>query len=167
MICRRSFFCIILLLLFQLLSGCDYARMKDQESVRTYEAEPPEMPTQSIPVSGGVAQLRNADPEKMKNPLPNTKEVIARGEGSYEYFCVMCHGPEGDGRGTVGQSFAPLPTDLRGAYVRGQSDGLLFYRISLGFKRHPPLYETVSSDDRWAVVHYLRSLKEEKGQRSH
>ncbi len=163
MIFRRSFLCIILLLLFQPLLGCDYARMKDQESVRTYEAETPEMEVQSIPVGGGVAQLRNVDPEKMKNPLPATNEVIARGKASYEYFCVMCHGPEGDGRGTVGQSFAPLPADLRSAYVRGQSDGLLFYRISLGFKRHPPLYETVSSDDRWAVIHYLRSLKEKKG----
>ncbi len=163
MIFRRSFLCIIFLLLSQLLPGCDYARMKDQESVRTYEAELPEMPAESIPVSGGVAQLRNEDPQKMKNPLPDTNEVIARGKASYEYFCVMCHGPEGDGRGTVGQSFAPLPTDLRSTYVRGQSDGLLFYRISLGFKRHPPLYGTVSSEDRWAVIHYLRSLKEKRG----
>ena len=163
MIFRRSFLGVILLLLFQLLPGCDYARMKDQESVRTYEAEPPEAPVQSIPVSGGVAQLRNADPQRMKNPLSATNEVIARGKASYEYFCVMCHGPEGDGRGTVGQSFAPLPTDLRGAYVRDQSDGLLFYRISLGFKRHPPLYGTVASDDRWAIIHYLKSLKGKKG----
>jgi cytochrome c len=163
MIFRRLFLCVILLLPFQLLPGCDYARMKDQESVRTYEAEPPEMPVQSIPVSGGVAQLRNADPQKMKNPLPATDEVIARGKTNYGYFCVMCHGPKGDGRGTVGQSFFPLPTDLRSAYVRNQSDGLLFYRISLGFKRHPPLYRTVSSEDRWAILHYLRSLREEKG----
>jgi mono/diheme cytochrome c family protein len=162
MVSRRSFICVILLLLFQLLPGCDYARMKDQESVRTYEAQPPEMPVQSVPVSGGVAQLRNADPQKMKNALPVTDEVIARGKTSYEYFCAMCHGPEADGKGTVGQSFAPLPTDLRGAYVRGQSDGLLFYRISLGFNRHPSLFGTVSSDDRWAVIRYLRSLREEK-----
>ncbi len=163
MIFRPSLLCFILLLLFQLLPGCDYARMKDQESVRTYEAEPPEMPAQSIPVSGGIASLRNADPQKMKNPLPATDEVIARGKTSYGYFCVMCHGPKGDGRGTVGQSFSPLPTDLGSAYVRNQSDGLLFYRISLGFKRHPSLYATVSSDDRWAVIHYLRSLRGEKG----
>jgi hypothetical protein len=43
--------------------------------------------------------------------------------------------------------------------VQKQSDGELFVKISLGFGRHPPLANTVSEPDRWAVVNYIRSLK--------
>jgi cytochrome c5 len=149
---------LVLIPLLCFFSGCDYDRMSEQESVRTYEAKIPEMPARSIPVTGGIAQLRSAHPRKMKNPLPRTEDVIARGKTGYGYFCIMCHGPKADGRGTVGQSFAPLPMDLRSAYVQGQDDGFLFYKISLGFKRHPPLATTVSQEDCWAIIHYMRSL---------
>jgi hypothetical protein len=65
----------------------------------------------------------------------------------------------------VGQSFAPLPSNLGESPTQGQSDGQLFYKIGLGSGRHPPLAGTISEEGRWAVVHYLRSLKskEDKG----
>jgi mono/diheme cytochrome c family protein len=148
----------IILLLAPLFGGCDYMRMKDQASVRTYEEEMPARVEGSIPVGGGIEILKAADPDRLRNPLPSTKQTIEQGRTAYGYFCMMCHGPAGDGNGTVGQSFAPLPTDLRGSYVQGQNDGLMFYRISLGYKHHPPLADTVSEDDRWAVIHYIRAF---------
>jgi len=140
-------------------SGCDYARMKDQESVRTYKAEPPEMPQGTIPVSGGAEVLKKSKPEDLRNPLSSTQEVLEKGRLAYGYFCIMCHGQNLDGNGTVGQSFAPLPTDLKSPSVRQQSDGELFYKISFGYKRHPPLTSTVSEGDRWAILCYIRSNK--------
>jgi hypothetical protein len=68
-----------------------------------------------------------------------------------------------DGNGTVGQSFAPLPANLRDAGVQKQSDGELFAKITLGFRRHPPLASTVSDGDRWAVVNYIQSMKKKSG----
>jgi hypothetical protein len=38
---------LILVILF--LWGCDYARMSEQESIRTYETSVPEMPPGTIP----------------------------------------------------------------------------------------------------------------------
>jgi mono/diheme cytochrome c family protein len=157
-ICLKGIILIVLLSLFQTILGCDYARMKDQESVRTYEAEPPEMPEGIIPVKGGYEVLKAAEPGNLHNPLPSTQDVIEKGRTGYGYFCVMCHGPKADGNGTVGQSFAPLPTDLKSSYVQQQSDGVLFYRISMGYKRHPSLFDTISEDDRWAIITYIRSL---------
>ena len=139
--------------------GCDYARMKDQESIRTYEAEPPEMPAGTIPISGGSEVLKNSKPEDLHNPLSGKQEVLERGRLAYGYFCIMCHGQNLDGNGTVGQSFAPLPTNLKIPYVRQQGDGRLFYKISYGYKRHPALASTVSEEDRWAILHYIRSVK--------
>ena len=142
-----------------LFAGCDYARMKDQESVRTYEAEPPEMPAGTIPISGGSGVLKASKPEDLQNPLSHTQEVLEKGRLAYGYFCVMCHGQKFDGNGTVGQSFAPLPANLVAPYVQQQSDGQLFYRISFGYKRHPPLASSVSEEDRWVILRYIRSIR--------
>ena len=139
--------------------GCEYSRMKDQESIRTYEAEPPEMPEGIIPISGGSAVLKASKPEDLRNPLSNTQEVLEKGRLAYGYFCVMCQGQKFDGNGSVGQSFAPLSANLVAPYVQQQSDGQLFYRISFGYKRHPPLASTVSEEDRWAILRYIRSIK--------
>ena len=156
MICIR--FCLIMLLLLYSLPGCDYARMREQESIRTHEAQLPEMPKGTIPVSEGTEELKMQDFQKISNPLGNSRDVLERGSRSYGYFCVVCHGSKGDGNGTVGQSFAPLPTDLRSPYVQNQKDGVLFYRINFGFNRHPPLYRTIEKEDSWAIIRYIRSL---------
>jgi mono/diheme cytochrome c family protein len=133
--------------------------MNDQESVRTYETIMPEMPEGPIPIQGGLERLRKADPATLKNPLPFTSDSWQQGEVAYKYFCIQCHGPQADGNGTVGQSFAPLPSNLKENLVQGQADGELFVKISLGFRRHPPLATTVSEEDRWATIVYIRSLK--------
>lgn len=138
--------------------GCDYGRMKEQESIRTYETSLPQMPQGTIPVGGGIETVRTSRPDALRNPPPSIPASVERGKQAYGHYCIMCHGPKGDGSGTVGQSFAPLPSNLRESPVQGQSDGELFYKISLGSGRHPSLADTVSEEDRWAVVHYLRAL---------
>ncbi len=150
------------LLLF-LVGGCDYARMNDQESVRTYKKKMPEIDSRTIPVDRGYQFLIHASPKDLKNPLPSTLQSIAQGKLAYSYFCIQCHGPRADGKGTVGQSFAPLPSDLTAGEVQDQSDSVLFAKILLGFARHPALYTTVSEMDTWAIVNYIRSLKQKSG----
>ena len=140
-------------------SGCDYGRMKEQESIRTYEISLPQMPKGTHPVGGGIETVRKSRPDSLENPLPASPASVEQGKQAYGHYCVMCHGPKADGNGTVGQSFAPLPSNLRKSPVQGQSDGELFYKISLGSGRHPSLADTVAEEDRWAVIHYLRSLK--------
>ncbi len=142
-----------------IVSGCDYARMRNQEAVKTYKKKMPEMDARTIPGSGGYNVLRTADPAGLKNPLPVNADTVERGGRAYGYFCIQCHGPKADGNGTVGQSFAPLPTDLTSTRVQVQSDGQLFRKILLGSGRHPVLYTTVSEEDTWAIVNFIRSLK--------
>ena len=156
---------IALLLLLFAPAGCDYGRMYDQESVRTFEKKMPEISPGTIPISGGVEVLSRTEPKDLKNPVSPTAAAVSQGKGAYFNFCIQCHGPKADGNGTVGQSFAPLPTNLTDPQVLEQSDGELFFKISLGFGRHPPLASTVSEIDRWAVVNYLRSLKSKEDKR--
>ena len=155
----KVIYCLMgLAFLLPVVSGCNYGRMNEQESVRTYETTIPEMPPETIPVTGGVQTLRAADPQNLKNPLPDSEESVNQGGQAYSFFCVHCHGPKGDGNGTVGQSFYPLSSDLTSPYVQEQRDGVLFSKISLGYRRHPPLADTMSTEDRWAVILYLRSF---------
>ena len=72
----------------------------------------------------------------------------------------MCHGPNHDGKGTVGQSFSPLPTDIRSAKVQALPDGVHFKEISYGIPdgRQPALATTITVLDRWRIVAYVKSL---------
>ncbi len=150
---------IALILLLSAPAGCNYGRMNDQESVRTYEKKMPSGPQGTIPISGGVEVLSRTEPKDLKNPVSPTVPAISRGKAAYFNYCVHCHGPKADGNGTVGQSFAPLPSNLADPQVLDQSDGELFSKISLGFGRHPALANTVSETDRWSMISYLRSLR--------
>jgi mono/diheme cytochrome c family protein len=154
-------FIVVVSSAMSLFCGCDYGRMKEQEALRTYKTEMPEMPPKTIPITGGLHVLREANPEKLRSPVHFNQESVRRGSEVYGYYCVMCHGPRGDGNGTVGQSFYPLPTDLKNLQVQKQTDGKLFYTITFGLKRHPPLGFMITEADRWAIIHYIRSLSSE------
>jgi mono/diheme cytochrome c family protein len=140
----------------------EYERMKDQESFRPYEARMPGVAPGAVPTKDGKLTgeevFKAAPMGSLRNPLPAGKQTIARGELAYEYFCVQCHGSKFNGDGTVGQSFAPLPTDLKSEYVQQMSDDELFRSISYGMMRHPPMWYTVSAEDRWALIHWIQSL---------
>ncbi|RJR34348.1 MAG: hypothetical protein C4576_26575 [Desulfobacteraceae bacterium] len=155
---RTGMICAAMIGAQLLISGCDYARMRNDEAVDRYEMEFPSMPQDILPQSGEEYPLIT-DPEKTKNPLAENRVVLASGRRAYEYYCKHCHGESGEGKGTVGQSFAPLPTDLRSSYVQEQGDGQIFERIGKGYRRHPPMAYTLSSREQWAVVAYIRSMK--------
>ncbi len=146
------------MLTLSLLCGCDYGRMFDQDVIKTYGRKTAEMDTRTVPVRDGYQTLVTADPKGLKNPLEYSKDSVEQGLQAYGYYCVQCHGPKADGNGTVGQSFAPLPTDLSSQPAQEQSDGELYAKIRLGFKRHPKLFTTVSEEETWAVVNYIRSI---------
>jgi mono/diheme cytochrome c family protein len=112
----------------------------------------------SIPFQGGDSLLRKTDPLDLENPLPFNQKSIDEGKKHFGFYCALCHGSKGDGLGPVGQSFYPLPRNLRSPQVQEKSDGFLFSVISYGQKRMPPLATTVAQRDRWLIVHYLRTL---------
>ncbi len=139
--------------------GCtNYGRMRDDEAVEAYNDEFPKMPKKTIPIDGGIWIEREADPGSLVNPLPQTPDVVATGAERYKFYCIQCHGPRADGYGTVGQSFAPLPANLKEPRVQNQTDGELFYKIRFGFLRHPALFPTVTDEETWALIRYIRAL---------
>ena len=136
-------------------------RMRETPAVRPYEKPLLIMEQGVIPFEGGEAVYRAADGKRLKSPFvkgdPNS---IKSGRTLYFTYCAQCHGKYHDGNGTVGQSFHPLPTDLRALKVQTLSEGMLFKEISYGVPngRQPPLATTIQVMDRWRIIAYLKSL---------
>jgi mono/diheme cytochrome c family protein len=97
----------------------------------------------------------------LKSPITLSDHTqIQIGKDLYAKFCAQCHGKNYDGNGTVGQSFHPLPTDLRSPKVQSLSQGAFFKEISYGIPdgRQPPLATTIDALDRWRIIAYVESL---------
>ncbi len=138
-----------------------FGRMWETPAVRPYEEPALIMEDGVIPLEGGEVQLRNLTASDLKSPLnPDDIKNISLGEKKYFSYCAQCHGKNHDGMGTVGQSFAPLPTDLRSQKIQSLPDGVLFKTISYGVPggRQPPLASTIEITDRWRIIAYIKSL---------
>ncbi len=138
-----------------------YGRMRETPAVRPHEEPLFNMEAGLVPVNGGEAIFRATPGVDLKFPLDASEPlVIARGKAVYLIYCAQCHGYNYDGNGTVGQSFHPLPTDLRSSEVQTKAAGELFKTVSYGEpgKRQPALQTTVTINDRWHVIAFIKSL---------
>ena len=138
-----------------------YGRMRETPAIRPHENPLLIMEKGIVPISGGEAIYRANAGANLISPLNSTEpSVIARGSAVYLTYCAQCHGYKYDGNGTVGQSFQPLPTDLRSPQVQSKVNGELFKSVSYGVPdgRQPALHTTITIDDRWHVIAFVKSL---------
>jgi mono/diheme cytochrome c family protein len=155
----------VLLVAWGVITGYDellsVGRMWHTPAIKPHEQPIPVMESGSMPVTGGEALYRALPAEAIEPPFALTDSaVITAGKIVYQHYCIHCHGKNFDGYGTVGQSFAPPPGDLRSEKVQAMADGVLFKEISFGIPggRQPALATTVAPDDRWHAIAYVKSL---------
>ena len=102
-----------------------------------------------------------ADSYDLVAPIPATAETVARGRAVYhqQLRCASCHGALGRGDGPLAASLTPPPADLV-LHVPQHPDGELFWYISRGSPgtAMPAWDMSLSEEDRWSLVHYLREL---------
>jgi mono/diheme cytochrome c family protein len=142
-------------------SNLKVGRMWETPAVRPHEQKLLIMAPDVLPFNGGEAEYRNVNGEDLISPLKNgDPKVVASGKSLYFTYCAQCHGKYHDGNGTVGQSFHPLPGDLRGTKVQSLPQGVFFKEISYGVPdgRQPPLATTIEIMDRWRIIAYVKSL---------
>jgi mono/diheme cytochrome c family protein len=156
---------IIVLALYQALMYYDnnfrYGRMRETPAIKPHEDPLLVQEAGIVPIHGGEALYRAAPANTLISPLNMTAPgVVARGKALYLVYCAQCHGYDYDGNGTVGQSFQPLPADLRSSEVQSRLEGELFKSISYGVKdgRQPALDTTILPDDRWHIIAFVQSL---------
>jgi glucose/arabinose dehydrogenase/mono/diheme cytochrome c family protein len=90
-----------------------------------------------------------ASAKAMKNPYEGQQPASAK--SAYHVRCANCHGENGEGSGNI-------PALARGQ-AQSASDGELFWYITKGdVGNGMPSWETLSPQERWQIVNYLRAL---------
>jgi mono/diheme cytochrome c family protein len=136
-------------------------RMWETPAIKPHEEKILIMENGAVPFDGGEAVYRAARDEDLTSPFKtDDPKIIESGKSLYFIYCAQCHGKFFDGNGTVGQSFHPLPTNLRDPEVQSKSEGALFKSISYGVPdgRQPPLATTIAVSDRWQIIAFLKAL---------
>ena len=104
----------------------------------------------------------------LKNPQRTSPERVAVGRRLYEKAaipaCEMCHGPKGDGKGTLATQFQPRPRNFTCAEMLDEiPDGQLFWIIRNGSPDTAmPGYKKLSDRSIWRIILYLRTLSKPK-----
>lgn len=93
-----------------------------------------------------------------KNPAAVTLTALADGKATFERECAKCHGKSGRGDGPKANEIDKKPEDLTSAKAQNQSDGGLFWKITMGKKPMPVFGAELSEEQRWKLVVYVRSL---------
>jgi mono/diheme cytochrome c family protein len=120
-----------------------------------------------MPVEGSVARgfipyeytgMPDSVVKHLANPLPVSKEVLDKGKMRFDTYCSPCHGYFGKGDARLNNQF-PNPPTLHSEKVRNWADGNIYNVITNGQNVMPPYYWSVTREDRWAIVHYIRALQ--------
>ena len=94
------------------------------------------------------------------NPLPVDEALLQRGRERFNIYCSPCHGQLGDGNGiTKKLGVMPAVANLHDKRIVGMADGEIFNTITHGKGLMGAYGPLVSTQDRWAIVAYLRALQ--------
>jgi mono/diheme cytochrome c family protein len=93
-----------------------------------------------------------------KNPVPATPESIRKGANLFTVYCTPCHGPSGKGNGLVAAKFVPAADLTNPELQKARTDGYWQSYLSVGGAVMPSYGESLSAEERWDVVNYLRTL---------
>lgn len=99
--------------------------------------------------------------KKERNPLPQNEETLNAGREAFGHYCIACHGKDGQNTGVpfAGGMSPPIPS-LTSTAVQAYSDGQLKWIIDNGISPSgmPASKGTLSDDEIWAMVYYIRHL---------
>jgi mono/diheme cytochrome c family protein len=137
---------VISAMLCALLVGCTADKQPSKEETTLANAAKDVV----IPLEAG----------KMKNPLPETDEVLSQGQQVFLGSCALCHGTDGRAETNIGRNMYPPAMDLNSAHVQHWSDGELFWIIQNGVRLTgmPSWKSSVSNDDTWKLARFIHNL---------
>ena len=123
--------------------------LADGSDVYPFETEHPAVSGLQTGTTNAVANI----------PLEVTMGLMERGREKYTISCVPCHGGQGDGNGVVKYFGISAVKSLHDPDVVKQSDGDIYRTITWGKGVMKGYANTLSIEDRWAIVAYARALQ--------
>lgn len=104
-----------------------------------------------------------ATSELVNNPYPISDKGLAIGKELYTVFCAICHGDQGDGAGYLvredGGKYPVQPANLLLEEFVAASNGRYYHGIMYGKNLMGSYKDKLSYEERWQVIHYIRSLQ--------
>lgn len=101
--------------------------------------------------------------EIVKSPFPITEAALANGKEMYVIFCATCHGDKADGNGYLvrddGGVYPAQPANLISADFTAASNGRFYHALIYGKNVMGGYADKISYEERWNVIHYIRSLQ--------
>lgn len=162
---------------------------QERYNPESYSGFFPDHRTMRSPVPGTVAhEMTQEDPEVSTGLLADEtnfvptlppaviqraggmEKLLARGQERFGIYCAPCHGLTGDGKGMVAckrdkvtdacetRGFPPIPSYMD-PRVRQMPDGQMFATITHGVRTMPAYGPQIPTQDRWAIVGYVRALE--------
>ena len=113
---------------------------------------------EALPYRATEDEARRAGRE-LRNPIPRTAETLARGRALYQTFCLVCHGEAGEGDGPLVPRI-PNPPAYTSERVRAMAPGQILHVITYGSGRMPSYAAQIRLDERWLIVHYVDTLRQ-------
>lgn len=110
----------------------------------------------SNPIPYDVA---TAIPADSAIPYALTRPFMERGQERFNIYCSPCHGRGGDGLGMIVKRGMPQPPTYHSDRLRGASDAYIYGVITNGFGVMYGYASRIPSEDRWAIIGYLRALQ--------
>jgi cytochrome c oxidase cbb3-type subunit II len=94
---------------------------------------------------------------EVPDPYPTTDAGLQRGHKIYQFFCIGCHGPVGDGMGPAQPYLYPPPLNFTILKGREISGGILYYQIMNGITgtAMPYFKRDLESQKIWEVGNYV------------
>lgn len=101
--------------------------------------------------------------EIIDNPLPITEAGLASAKSLYDVNCGICHGDKGDGQGYLvredGGKYQAQPANFLLEEHLNASNGRYYHAIMYGKNVMGSYKDKLSYEERWNVIHYIRSLQ--------
>jgi mono/diheme cytochrome c family protein len=142
-----------------------FSTMRHQRSLKPYARPLPPVPG-TVPVTGVEPVATRETADRLVNPRTRTAESLNRGAVMYQTYCLVCHGPNGNGDGPVslagGGPFGGVPSLIdpkRPPLSDGYIYGMIEEAAQMGRGVMPRYGDKVRGTDRWDLVNYIRSLQ--------
>ena len=92
------------------------------------------------------------------NPVAANSASIEAGRKIYMQRCAKCHGQTGHGDGPDAIELKLHPAKFTESSIHDESDGALFWKITVGRKGMPDFGKRLPPNDRWNVINFLCTL---------
>jgi mono/diheme cytochrome c family protein len=102
--------------------------------------------------------------KNLHDPFPASPEIVAQGKEKFEKYCIHCHGPNGQGDGTVVTvgNFPPPPA-YSSPQLKNLPEGKMFHTLQYGKGMMGSHASQLTVEDRWKIIRYVQTLQNPGG----